>query len=166
MMRFNKNIIFVIIALLVCSCNTNRQIKNIPEMAIEYEHNIEYVKPGAAKWSYSTILGIIHILQDSMHPLEYSNAVLKIEKTDKIKISILYAPDYYTARYWTENYIGDTETNEQYFQTIDVNNGIIIVPNEEAGKIFEVTAIWESVNGIKGIQGYAKYVFYVSNNSS
>jgi hypothetical protein len=156
----------VIFVLLVCSCN-NKQIKNIPEMAIEYDLDntiFEYIKLGAAQWSYSTIFGITHFIADSMHPLEYDAVVPKLRKTDKIKIKISYPPDYYTARYWTENYIGDPEKNEQYFQTIDVNNGIIILPNEDTGHIFEVTAVWESVNNIKGTQGYAKYVFFIPNN--
>ena len=206
-MNLINKIGIVIFVLLVCSCN-NKQIRNIPEMAIEYDLDnkscsetsvseqlpyknriftafrrenarlvrqlaelpnksntiSEYIKPGAAQWSYSTIFGITHFIADSIHPLENHAIVPKLRKTDKIKISISYPPNYYTARYWTENYIGDPEKNEQYFQTIDVNNGILIVPDEDSGHIFEVTAVWESVNNIKGTQGYAKYVFFIPNN--
>ena len=167
-----NKIYIVIIALLVCSCDS-QQIKDPPDMVIEYGYGldtpgfdttIEYIKPGARSWAYSTITGIVHMIADSSHPLESWYPYPKIEKTNKVKINISYSPDYYTVIYWPEKYIGNADTKEFDFQTIDVIDNIIIMPNEESGYVFRVRAVWESVNGIKGTQGYADYVFFVSNN--
>ena len=172
-----KKIIFLIIALSVCSCVLNKQIKEIPDMMIEYGDGLDnpllntssaYVKHGTASWMYY-IIGNKKggFIADGLHPLDenYYNFMPKLEKTDKIKISISYPPDYYTVKYWSEDYIGDYDKFKQYeqnYQTLDVNDGIIILPNDGIGHVFLVNAIWESVNGIKDTQGYAYYSFFIS----
>jgi hypothetical protein len=160
----------VIFALLLFSCYS-QQIKTPPDMIIEYGYGldtpgfdiiIKEIKPAPFSWAYSTITGTTHMVADSFHPLDNLNIPLKIGKTNKVKINILYPSDYYIVRYWPKSCIGDPDAYEQYFQTIDVNNDIIILPKEETEYIFEVKAVWESVNGIKGIKGDANYVFYYS----
>jgi len=190
-MGFINKIKFVVIVLLVCSCtnknspnkntiqidtsnlNVNEQINDVPEMPIQYGYGldvpgliilIDFIKPGTSSWSYFDGNNIINFVMDSTHPLDSSNNLPKIEKTNKIKISFPNPPSHYTVRYWTENYIGDTSAYEMYFQTIDVKDDTINLPNEELGYVFEVKAVWESVNGIKNIQGYANYAFFVSGN--
>jgi len=163
-----KKTTIVIVVLVVCSCDS-QQIKYPPDMIIEYGYGLdtpgfdtlsETIKPGATSWAYSTITRTEHFIVDSLHPLDSKYTGPNIEKTNKVKMSISYPPDYYVARYWPEEYIGDPVTKDQYFQTIDVDGDIIILPNEESGYVFEVKAVWESVNSIKGTQGYADYVFY------
>jgi hypothetical protein len=97
--------------------------------------------------------------------LDSSNVLPKIINTNKIKILFEYKPSYYTVRYWPENYIGDESAYEMYFQTIDVEDDIIIFPiqNQKGGYIFELKAVWESINGINGIQGEACYAFFLGN---
>jgi hypothetical protein len=91
-------------------------------MIIEYGYGLDtsglltqnkIIKHGAASWAYSTNTGIVYMIFDSIHPLDSSNNLSKIEGTNKVKLNISYLPDYYTARYWAENYIGDPEKNEQ-----------------------------------------------------
>jgi hypothetical protein len=190
-MTLINKIKLVIIVLLVCSCtnknvqnkntvqidtsdlNVSGQIIDVPEMAIEYGPGldvpgliilIDFIKPGTSSWSYFDGNNIVNFVMDSTHPLDSSNNLPKIEKTNKIKISFPNLPNYYTVRYWAENYIGDTSAYEMYFQTIDVKNDTINLPNEELGYVFEVKAVWESVNGIKNVQGNANYAFFVSRN--
>ena len=169
-MRLISNFSVLLIVLLVCSCNSSKQIKDIPDLMIEYESGLDnseannfvtYVKYGSASWAYGTQFQWRGFITDAPHPLEKTYNMPKLEMTDKIKISISYQPDYYTVKYWTENYIGDPQTNDQYYQTLDVNDGIITLPNKDLGYVFQVSAIWESVNGIKNIKGYANYVFFV-----
>ena len=166
-MRLINKLYIIIIVLLVCSCSAIKQVKSIPELKIEYGYGLDnpelnksitYVGHGTASWRYKK--GGIEA--DTPHPLENTYIMPKLDKTDKIKISISYPPDYYTVRYWTENYIGDPQTNNQYYKTLDINKGIIILPNEGLGHVFQVIATWESVNGIKDVQGYASYVFFVA----
>lgn len=166
-----NNFCIATIALLLCSCNS-QQIKNPPDMIIEYGYGldtsefdtlIEYIKPGAASWAYSTIKGTVHIIADSSHPLDSWHIYPKIKKTNKVRINISYSPDYYTVIYWPEKYIGNPDTKEFDFQRTDIIDNMIIIPNEESGYVFLVKAVWESVNGLKGIQGYVNYVFFVSN---
>jgi hypothetical protein len=127
-----------------------------------FDTTIEYIKPGARSWAYSTITGTVHMVADSIHPLDSLNFMPKIEKTNKIRLSISYPPNYYTVVYWPENFIGDPETKEFDFQEANIIDNVINLPNEESGYVFQVKAVWESINGIKGTQGYANYVFFVS----
>jgi hypothetical protein len=185
-MSFINKIKLVVIVLSVCSCtnkntiqidtsnlNVSEQIMDVPEMPIQYGGGldvpgliilVDFIKPGTSGWSYFNGNDIINFVMDSKHPLDSSNNLPKIEKTKKIKISFSNPPSYYTVRYWTENYIGDASAYEMYFQIMDVKDDTINLPNEELGYIFEVKAVWESVNGIKNIQGYANYAFFVLGN--
>jgi len=176
--------------------NVNEQIKDIPDMTIEYEYGldkpdlsqkIDGIKPGTSYWHYYDGEQIIAIASDSVHPLDNLNNMVKInriyefprsrpygfepERLIRIKVSFSYSPSYYTVRYWNEQYIGNASAYENYFQTMEVENDTIILPdgsnelNEEYGNgyIIEIKAVWESLNGIEG-EGYAYYSFFVTNN--
>jgi len=169
-----KKITIAIVGLLACSC-ASQQIKYPPDMKLEPRRELiletsaldiilATIKPGGFSWAYSTITGEKHMIADSLHPLHdvYFKDMPKIEKIDKVKMTFSYPPDYYVVRYWPEEYIGDDPIeNDQYAKTIDVDEGIIILPNEEQGLVIEVKAVWESVNDIKETQGDAYYVFFV-----
>ena len=170
-MSLIKKIVIVIIVSLVCSCAIH-QIKNPPDMIIEYGYGLDTpgldtfiatVKPGARSWSYSTLFGPTHMMTDAMHPLDSSYPMPKIGKTNRVKMSISYPPDYYTVVYWPEELIGHPETIFDPQRT-DVIDNMIVLPNGESGYVFLVRAVWESVNGINGTEGYADYVFFASKN--
>jgi hypothetical protein len=91
----------------------------------------------------------------------------KIERTNTItelKLSFVYPPAKITARYWTNDYIGDVTAFEKHFQVAEINNNIIVLSSGEKGYIYEVKAEWENTNGTQR-PGYSNYSFYVSNIS-
>jgi hypothetical protein len=152
--------------------NMNEQIIDVPEMTIEYGPGldvpglirlIEWVKSGTSYWHYYNGKQIIAINSDSMHPLDNFENMVKIQGTKKIKIFFPNAPSHYFIRYWNEKYIGDASAYENYFQTMEIKNDTIDLPDLNYGYIFEIKAVWELLNGIKG-EGYANYSFFVTSN--
>jgi hypothetical protein len=163
-------------------CSTNKTTKNniynreadeqfidIPDMTIIYgtEQLSILVKHGTAGWNYFYNNNITSFVADGAHPLQNYDYMPKIKRTGtvtELKLSFAYPPTKITARYWTNDYIGDVTAFEKYFQVAEVNDNTIVLPTEEKGYIYEVKAEWENTNGTERA-GYSNYAFYVSNIS-
>jgi len=154
----------------VSEIDINKQITEIPELLIHYgpglevdgsNIKIETAKAGTASWSYYNGENIMSWEQCGLHTLDSSDYIPIIEGQNKIKISFTYEPDSYTVRYWPMKYLGDAYTFEMNFETMDVIDNIIIIPDEELGYVFEFSAVWEAINGISELQGNAYYGFII-----
>lgn len=156
----NKIVFFILLVTSLITfftgCNINEQIKDIPTLQLIYQQDNKTKKtilpPGTATWHYGD--SIIHA--DAFHPLDAIGKIPEIEKEDlaEIKLNFSLPPTSYTVRVWTEEYIGNNEAYEDYYEEVDISNDTLMVPEDDLGYIYLVHAFWP--------QGNVHYSFYVT----
>jgi hypothetical protein len=102
---------------------------------------VDFIKPGASYWHYYDGKEIVTLSSDAVHPLDNFNNKVRISGTNKIRISFSYPPSRYTVSYWHEKYIGDFSTYEDNFETMEIENAVIELPDLDHGYIFEIKAV-------------------------
>jgi len=157
--------IILIINMIFAGCsnsyNISEELKEAPEMKLEYTIDEKTTKVtvnhGTSSWKYSNGDGMFtNIESDSAHPLDSVKFIPLIEKTNELKeliISFSLTQDSYTVRRWTDNYIGNEDAYENYYENLELKGNTIVLPDDEQGYIYEVHATWP--------QGDAYYAFYV-----
>lgn len=169
--------ILLILCLLCGGCTTSDDVEtaetelsnniepsaDVPVIYIEYTLDGEELQMQIAattsSWKIEQEDGTgVNANSDGSNPLDSTANLEEIEKTDELtalKISFSLIQESYTVRCWPDNYIGQPEAYEDYYEQVDVSEDTIVLPNDGQGYVYEVYAIWS--------QGEAYYSFYVVN---
>lgn len=150
--------IILLLLMIFVVISFNSQPKDVPQLKLKYieggEKHTTTALLGTRSWRRWTSA----YSADSLHPLDSVGYMPEIRKTEELKeitLSFAFAPDEYSVRYWTEDNIGEIETNETNDITVEMIDNTIILPEGELGLIYEIHAIWT--------QGDAYYSFYITN---
>jgi hypothetical protein len=133
--------------------------ESIPSLQLEYikEDTIESINipRGTASWNYKNR----GIEVDAPHPLDAVGSIpeiVKIEDSLEIKLEFSSLPTSYTVRCWALEYIQNNEAYENYYEDVEITNDSFTIPNDKAGYVYLVHALWP--------QGNAYYGFNVINS--
>ena len=167
--RSYKNVTCFILLLLLSiflftACKKNQHMEyvpseSIPSLQLEYikEDTIESINipRGTASWNYKNR----GIEVDAPHPLDAVGSIpeiVKIEDSLEIKLEFSSLPTTYTVKCWAHEYIENNEAYENYYEDVEITNDTLTIPNDKAGYIYLVHALWP--------QGNAYYGFNVINS--
>ena len=133
--------------------------EDIPSLQLEYIEDdrteIVIIDHGTASWSYKD-----HgIESDALHPLDAVGSIPEIlnkEEQLEIKLKFSSQPTSYTVRSWILEYKQNSEAYDNFYEEVEINNDAFTVPDDEAGYIYLVHALWP--------QGNVYYGFNVVNS--
>ncbi|MDD4113774.1 MAG: hypothetical protein PHC56_12215 [Herbinix sp.] len=167
--RSYKNVTCFILLLLLSiflftACKKNQHMEYVPSESIP-SLQLEYIKGdtiesiniprGTASWNYKNR----GIEVDAPHPLDAVGSIpeiVKIEDSLEIKLEFSSLPTTYTVKCWAHEYIENNEAYENYYEDVEITNDTLTIPNDKAGYIYLVHALWP--------QGNAYYGFNVINS--
>lgn len=136
----------------------------VPHLTLSFVADGETYYTNAARGGYNWTTEnpdgtAANVIADAPHPLDYYSFTQSgVEKyiiemdISKITLNFSMPTDIFTVRYWADEYIGDANSFEANYETLDTGGKTtIILPR--GGYVYEVNAKW--------MQGDVSYFFYV-----